>query len=133
MSDYLGDFGVGQTVRLYFSTNAADGGRESPSDTFEVADFRIYKNGVATKRASEDGFTYDNEVDAMTGVHCLSIDLSNNTDAGFYAAGSEYAIVLYPDETIDSQSVAKTWQFSIERTNGALARLKLAVPGVAAG
>ena len=130
MSGYLGDYGVDDTVNVYFSTNAADGGRESPSDTFEVADFRIYKDGVATKRASEAGYTYDNEVDGMTGLHCLSIDLSDNTDDGFYASGSEYVVVLYPDETVDSQSIAAVLaQFSIERNNGALARLK-AVPPV---
>jgi len=120
MSKYLGDFAADATVRVYFTTNAADGGRESPSDTFEVADFRIYKNGVATARSSQAGWTYDNEVDAMTGAHCLSIDLSDDTDAGFYAAGSEYAVILYPDETVDSQSIAAVLgQFSIERTNGA--------------
>jgi hypothetical protein len=41
----------------------------------------------------------------LTGVHDVDIDLTDNTDAGFYAAGSFYSVVLSPDETIDSQTI----------------------------
>jgi hypothetical protein len=43
--------------------------------------------------------------DSLTGVHDVDIDLTDNTDAGFYAAGSFYSVVLSPDETIDSQTI----------------------------
>jgi hypothetical protein len=43
--------------------------------------------------------------DTLTGVHDVDIDLTDNTDAGFYAAGSFYSVVLSPDETIDSQTI----------------------------
>jgi len=41
------------------------------------------------------------------GVQHLAIDLSDNTDVGFYASGSHYEVILYPDETVDSQNVSK--------------------------
>jgi hypothetical protein len=51
----------------------------------------------------------------MVGMSVLSIDLSDNTDSGFYAAGNDYTVVAYPDETIDGVSVAEVVaRFSIE-------------------
>ena len=113
---YLGNFLIGGIVRIYFTTNNKSGGREDFSASIEVADFRIYKNGVATKRSSEAGWTIDENVDSMVGVHCLSIDLSDDTDVGFYAKASEYGVILYPnDETIDLEDISHAWKFSIER------------------
>ena len=37
----------------------------------------------------------------------MTIDLSDNTDAGFYAEGSVYSIWLIPDETVDGIAVTK--------------------------
>jgi anti-sigma factor ChrR (cupin superfamily) len=42
----------------------------------------------------------------MTGVHDVDIDLTDNTDAGFYANGYRYAVMLVPDETVDGQSIS---------------------------
>lgn len=115
MSKYLGDFALGQTVRTFFSTGAANGGRVDFSNALETADVRVYKNGSTTQRASEAGYTVTSGFDSMVGGHYVAIDTSDNTDAGFFVAGADYAIWLYPDETVDSQSVAACIaEFSIE-------------------
>ena len=127
--NYLGDYEADSTVYSMFSTNDASGGRVEPNSAFEAADIRIYKNGSATQRSSESGYTMTSPFDSMVGVQFLSIDLSDNTDAGFYAAGNDYTVVLYPDETVDGQNVSKVlFQFSIEnrydsQTGDSFARL----------
>jgi hypothetical protein len=61
-----------------------------------------------TQRASTSGFTLLDtdgiDIDTITGIHGLSIDLADNTTAGFYAAGSRYYIVI-SSVTIDAQTV----------------------------
>lgn len=104
--NYLGDFALGQTVRGMFSSSAANGGRVDFNNALETADIRVYKDGGATERASQAGYTVTSTFDSMTGITSWAIDTSDNTTAGFYVAGSDYAVVLYPDETVDSQSVA---------------------------
>jgi hypothetical protein len=114
---HLGDFVAGSTVYFKFATNSAAGVRTDPSSAWEAADIRVYKNGSTTERASTAGFTVTSTFDSMTGITHVSLDLADNTDSGFYAAGSEYDVVLYPDETIDSAAVSAVLaHFSIERS-----------------
>ncbi len=115
MSTYLGDFALGQTIRCTFSTNLATGARGDFNNALEAADIRVYKNGSVTQRASEAGYTVTSSFDSLVGVHTVAINTSDNTDAGFYVAGADYTIVLYPDETVDSVSVSSVLaEFSIE-------------------
>jgi hypothetical protein len=115
MSKYLGDFALGQTVRDMFDTSAGNGGRADFNNALETADIRVYKDNGATERASQAGFAVASGFDSMVGITAWSIDTSDNTTAGFYTAGSDYAVVLYPDETVDGQSVAAVLAtFSIE-------------------
>lgn len=116
MADHLGSFNASSTIYFYFTTHAASGAAVAPSSAFEAADLKIYKNGSATERTSASGITMTSPFDSVTGLHAVAIDLSDNTDAGFYAAGSEYVVVLSPDETVDSLAVVKVLAyFSIER------------------
>lgn len=97
-------------VRFQFSTHAATGGNVAPSSAFEAADLRIYKasDGAdfsATQRSSASGITMTSPFDSLTGFHDVDIDLSDNTDAGFYASGGFYSVVLAPDETVDGQTL----------------------------
>lgn len=109
---YLGDFPVGATVRLKWSTNGANGASITRATNGSI---RIYKNGSTTERSSGAGITDTEDFDTLTGVHDLAIDLADNTDAGFYAAGNEYQVVL-AGATIDGQTVnAVLAHFSIER------------------
>lgn len=112
---YLGDFVSGSTVPIPLTTNRADGAAVAPSSSFESADIRVYKNASDTQRSSDSGITMTSPFDSVTGLHWLTIDLSDDTDTGFWAAGNDYTVVLVPDETVDSQSVvAVLAMFSIE-------------------
>lgn len=98
-------------VRFQFSTHAAAGGNVAPSSAFENADLRIYRANQsaafsATQRSSANGITMTSPFDSLTGLHDVDIDLADNTDSGFYAAGYFYSIVLSPDETVDGQIIA---------------------------
>lgn len=114
---HLGDFAPLSTVYCYFSTAGADGARIAFSDALEAGDVLVYKNGSATQRSSTSGFTVTSAFDSLVGVHMVSIDTSDNTDAGFFAPGNEYTVVLYPDtETVDTKAPAAVLgSFSIAR------------------
>ena len=126
---YMGDYADDSTVRIFFTTNDGSGGAVAPSTAFEAADVRIYKNNSATQKATTNGVTMNSPFDSVTGLHLIEIDCSNDTgDAGFWATGNDYSIVLSPDETVDSQTVvAAIAQFSIEN------RIVSAVSGNVAG
>lgn len=112
--NYLGDYRTGATVRLMWDTNASAGGSITRATDGSI---RIYKNVSDTQRSSAAGITDTEDADAVTGIHRLSIDLSDNTDAGFYAAGSDYFVVLV-GAAIDGQTVNKVLgSFSIENRN----------------
>ena len=74
-----------------------------------VTDIEIYKDGSVTQRASDAGYTLLDtdgiDFDALTGIHGFSIDLSDNTDAGFYAVGPWYHVVV-SSVTVDAQTVS---------------------------
>src|SRR3972149_2078530 len=73
-----------------------------------VGDIFIYKGNSMTQRASTAGFTLLDtdgiDIDTITGIHGFSIDTGDNTDAGFFAAGSFYTVVV-SSVTIDAQTV----------------------------
>lgn len=124
--NYLGDFAEDSIVRLFFSTHDKDGGVVAPSSAFEVADVRIYKGGSDAEKTTTNGLIMTSPFDAIVGLHLLVIDTSNDTgDIGFWAAGTEYTVVLVPDETVDGETVISViGSFSLERPNAAIARLK---------
>jgi hypothetical protein len=109
---HLGTFftsGNRTKVRFQFSTHAAAGGNVAPNSAFEAADLRIYKAldsaaFSATQRSSAAGITMTSPFDTLTGVHDVVIDLTENTDAGFYVPGF-YSVMLAPDETVDGQTI----------------------------
>jgi hypothetical protein len=112
MSVYYGDFAEDATVYVPLTTHAAAGGAVAPASPFDLGDFAIYNNGL----------TVTSPFDSVTGLHLLAIDTSVDTgDAGFWAVGSDYMVVLAPAsgtgtvETVDGQSVvAVVATFSIE-------------------
>jgi len=121
--NYLGDFAAGASVHFKFTTNAAAGSRVDFNNALEAGDIRVYKNGSATERSSTAGFTVTSGFDSLVGVHHVTIDTSDNTDAGFYAAGNDYQVVLYPDETVDGLNVAAVLaSFSIENRKADVGR-----------
>ena len=101
------DFAEDSTIRLGFVSTASDGTPTAPSAAFTAADFAVYKDGSATQKATTNGITVTSPFDSITGRHLLSIDTSNDTgDAGFWAAGSVYEVVLSTAKTVDSKSVS---------------------------
>lgn len=74
-----------------------------------VTDIEIYKDGSTTQRSSDSGYslldTDGIDFDGITGIHGFSIDLSDNTDAGFYSVGPWYHVVVSA-VTIDGQTVS---------------------------
>lgn len=115
---YLGDFAANAVVNFAFTTHSGAGAAVAPVSAFEAADLKIYKGNSTTERSSSAGVTMTSPFDAIIGLHHVSIDTSNNTDAGFWAAGNDYIVVLSPDETVDGQAVVRVvGQFSVENRN----------------
>ena len=124
---YLGDFKAGGQVFCVFdSWNNATSGKDNVTTTgFVQGDISVYKNGSTTQRTSASGISViGTDFDGHTGMNVFSIDLNDNTDAGFYAAGNEYFVILN-SITIDGSAVnLYPCSFSIERSGGAIALLK---------
>lgn len=111
------DRALGSTVRLKFTTTDANGAPVAPSSAFVAADFRIYKDGSATEKATANGITVTSPFDSVTGRHMIEIDTSNSTgDAGFWSSGSAYFVELNTAKTVNSQSVSglEIGTFSLE-------------------
>lgn len=117
MSGWLGDFPEDYTaVVCMFTTHDANGAPVAPLSAFEVADFKIYKDGGSGEKTTTNGVTMTSPFDAIVGLHTLTIDTSNDTgDAAFWVAGHLYTIVLNPDtETVNGQTALKVLgQFGI--------------------
>lgn len=110
----LGDFKASSTVRFYWNTNAIAGESITRATNGTI---RVYKNLTTTERSSSNGITDTEDFDSLTGVHACAIDLSDNTDSGFYAAGNDYFVVL-AGATIDGKTINHCLaKFSIENRN----------------
>lgn len=104
---YLGDFLADTTVYAYWASFGASDESITLSG-LAVTDIEIYKNGSMTQRASDNGYTLldtdGTDIDGATGCHGISIDLSDNSDAGFFAAGNDYTIMINA-VTVNGQTV----------------------------
>lgn len=105
----LGTVRPGSTIYIPFDTFAGSTGASITMTGLVVGDIMIYKDGGVTQRASTAGFTLLDtdgiDFDALTGIHGFSINLADNTTAGFYTAGSSYFVVV-STITIDTQTVS---------------------------
>jgi len=111
----MGDFPVGATVPFPFDTYDSNGGSVTITG-LAVTDIEIYKDGSTTQRASDNGYvlldTDGIDFDGATGLHGFSVDFSDNSDAGFYAAGHWYWLNVNAI-TCDGQTVRFTYFFTI--------------------
>jgi hypothetical protein len=104
MSGFLLDtYPAGTVIKAPCHTFQADGASVTASD-FVVGDVDIYKDGSDTQRSSDSGNSVSIDFDSKTGIHYVVIDLSDNADAGFYAIGSQYSVIIGPI-TVDSKTV----------------------------
>lgn len=108
MTIYLGDFPAGETIYIPFHTFNSSGASVTITG-LAVTDIEIYKDGSTTQRASDAGYTLLDtdgiDFDSLTGIHGFSVNTNDNTDAGFYVAGSDYWVVVSAI-TVDSQTVS---------------------------
>jgi len=104
----LGTVPAGSTLYIPFTTYAGSTGASATCTGLAVTDIEIYKNGSTTQRASDAGYalldTDGIDFDGVTGLHGFSLDLSDNTDAGFFAVGSWYWVVVSAIP-VDAQTV----------------------------
>lgn len=117
MVSFFGDYDMTETVYIPFNTFSSDDPSASVTITdLAAADVEIHKDGGTTQRSSDAGVTVSIDFDSVTGNHMVSIDLSDNSDAGFYSAGSTYQVRM-EGTTIDGATV-NAWigAFSIGRT-----------------
>jgi hypothetical protein len=106
------DFGTvrpGTTLYIPFATYDSNDPTASVTMTgLAVTDIEIYKDGSTTQRASDAGYTLLDtdgiDFDGVTGLHGFSINLADNTTAGFYAAGSQYWVVV-SSITVDAGTI----------------------------
>lgn len=107
MQIYLGDFELGKTIFFPFCTYNAAGASVTITG-LAVTDIEIFKGASITQRSSDAGYalvdTDGIDIDGITGLHGFTIDTSDNTDAGFFAAGNDYTVVV-STITADSQTV----------------------------
>lgn len=103
MSNDKGAVPAGSLVNFLFGSYNSSGASVALSG-FVVGDIKVYKNGSTTERASTAGYTATTDFDGLTGINRIQLDLADNTDAGFYAAGSSYDVVVSA-VTIDAQTV----------------------------
>ncbi len=104
----LGSRVAGSTVYIPFHTFNSSGASVTLTG-LAVTDVEIYKNGSPTQRASDAGITLLDtdgiDFDGITGLHGFKIDLSDNSDNGFYAAGNNYMVAVSA-VTVDGQTVS---------------------------
>lgn len=105
---YLGERVVDSIVYVPFHTFNSSGASVTLTG-LAVTNIEVYKDGSVTQRASDAGYTLLDtdgiDFDGITGLHGFSIDLSDNTTAGFYVAGSHYMVAVSA-VTVDGQTVS---------------------------
>lgn len=105
---YLGDFPTNKTIFIPFSTYNITNGASITMTGLTTASVKIYKDASITERASTSGIalvdTDGIDIDGRTGIHGVTIDTSDNADVGFYAAGSDYTVVI-AGITVNAQTV----------------------------
>ncbi len=117
---YLGDFAEDASVFLMFSSHDLAGNPIAPSSDFEAADFQVYKDATETPLATNGVTINAQPYNSVTGLHHITIDTSAHAD---YSTGSDYIVVLNPDETVDGQNVLRVLgYFSIENRHATKAR-----------
>jgi len=109
MTYNAGDRPVDSTIYIPFHTFSSDDPAASITLTgLATTDIEIFKDGSATQRSSDNGYalldTDGIDFGGHTGIHGFSVDTSDNTDTGFYAAGGEYWVIV-ASVTVDAATV----------------------------
>jgi hypothetical protein len=104
----FGDVPIGAVLPIPFASYASSTGASITLTGLAVTDIEVYKGVSMTQRSSDAGYalmdTDGIDIDSITGIHGFSIDTGDNTDAGFYAAGSYYWVIVSA-VTVDGNTV----------------------------
>lgn len=104
----FGEVPAGAVLPIYFDSFASSTGAPITITGLATTDIEVVKGTSVTVRASDAGYalldTDGIDIGGRTGIHGFTIDTGDNTDAGFYAVGSFFT-VLVDAVTIDSQTV----------------------------
>ena len=105
---HWGKVPLNSVLPFFVGTYDGDTGASVAWSAIAVTDIEVYKGTSMTQRSSDSGYvlldTDGIDVDTMVGIGGFSIDTSDNTDAGFFVAGSFYTVVV-ASVTIDAQTV----------------------------
>lgn len=109
---------------LYFAWGAYnDSGDSEAQSGFAVTDIEVIKNGAATVRATDSGYSLisdTGQVGDRVGLYRCSIQLFNTADdASFYASGSTYQAFV-DSVTIDGKTVRfwlGSWEIGRQKVN----------------
>lgn len=108
MSIDWGNIPLGTVIPFPFAAFDGGTGASLTMSGIAVTDIECYKGTSMTQRSSDAGYalmdTDGIDLDGTTGIHGFSIDTGDNTDAGFFVAGSLYWVVV-ASVTIDGQTV----------------------------
>jgi hypothetical protein len=112
----LGTKKPGSTIFIPFESFKGSDGSPITLTGLALSDVKVYKNGGTTERASTSGFTLldtdGTDFDAMVGLHGVSIDLSDNTTAGFWSSGGTYHVAI--DAVTVDTVVMRFWAATFE-------------------
>lgn len=112
--NYLSDYAPGAVVRFMWPSFAQDGASITRGTNGTI---RIYKDGSTTELTTGGVITDTEDFDTLTGVHFCAIDTS--VDATFFAAGSDFHVVL-AGAVIDTKTVnVPLAHFSLRNRNSA--------------
>jgi hypothetical protein len=105
----------GDTLHFNFASYNDSGDSEALTG-FAVTDIEVFKNGLATARATDSGYSLisdTGQIGDRVGLYRFSVQLFNTADdASFYASGSWYQVAV-DSVTIDGKTV-RAWVGSFE-------------------
>lgn len=104
----FGTVPIGSVLPVWFGSYGKTDGDSVTLSGLATSDIEIYKGVSLTQRSSDAGYTLLDtdgiDIESMTGINAFSIDTGDDTDAGFYAAGSFYTVIV-SSVTIDTEVV----------------------------
>ena len=106
------NFGIvrpGSTLYIPFDTYSSNNPTASITAVgLAVTDIEVYKDSSIVQRLSDSGYTLLDtdgiDLDGLVGINGFSMNLADNTTAGFYVAGSNYRVVV-SSITVDAGTI----------------------------
>ena len=105
----------GDTIHFNFASYNDSGDSEALTG-FAVTDIEVFKNGLATARATDSGYSLisdTGQIGDRVGLYRFSVQLFNTADdPTFYAAGSWYQVAV--DSVVIDGKTVRAWVGSFE-------------------